>query len=304
MNSRAQAGASILVILIIAVVFIYFLYYSPYGKQVFSQIFSALKTRQTNVTSSVSSVNPLSLNASLQNSGIQIYKDQPFYVILSLKSNTQRTLDLSIDSFGCSFSQGSKTLVLPPYDTASVDWNFSSSSAQSCDIQFRVCFPFSTTATFPFVFKSYQYTGQVPTTSISQNISPLFISTNMPSVIPSPPSSMNETYYIKINQVATIGGVNGSTLSSLQIGTDVQQAYPIYIGTQSGDVPIYYGNSYVTTSPQALQLSLGGTLEIPFILTTLPSSELTSGYSQYYTLSVSLGYTYCVESNYIPVSIQ
>ncbi|MDP8012885.1 MAG: hypothetical protein RAK22_02170, partial [Nanoarchaeota archaeon] len=88
------------------------------------------------------------------------------------------------------------------------------------------------------------------------------------------------------------------------ISTDVQQAYPIYIGTQSGNVPISYLNPYVTTSPQALQLSLGGTLEIPFILTTIPSNELTSGYSQYYTLSVSLGYTYCVESNYIPISIQ
>ncbi len=304
MNNKAQAGAILLVIIILLIVFFMF---TSYGKNLINSIISSSKSVIPSQSNSTIYEVPFSLSANLEQTS-NIYINQPFTVLLTIKSLIPNQLSLDVSSFGCSFAQKSGNVNLPAYGSDVLNWSFSSSSPQTCQLQFRVCFPYNTSFVFPFLFKTYYYNNSIPSLSILRNNPLLIINTNMQQVLTSTPSQLNYSYDFYISPNSSFGNVMNNTLNSLSISSNLPMSDPIYISDLNGGISeIYSGSSqqYSGTSyKEFLEIPPSGTIQIPFLITTPESSSITSGYSKFYNITLTAKYNFCVLSNYIPINVQ
>lgn len=292
MLNRRAVGGGVVVFLLIVIAVAAVVLYDP---SVLSKIGLG---RSANISSAVY-YDPISFSASLQNPSAPIYSGSEFNVLITLTNHADQPISVSVSPAGCPFitSSENKAVNLAGGAATGLFDSFSSSKTQDCTMSFTACFNYISSYTYFFAFESPSYTGIVPTISSVGSVSPFNISiSGMKQVIASPPSPQNETYTLIVSPSTTSGYVMNDTLRWLSISSTSQ----IYVASQS---PLNSGHTSINiTSPSPdLYLLTDDVLHTPFIMASQP--VVGKSYSSLQNITVVAGYTYCMRSSYIPVSI-
>ncbi len=292
-NRKAQAAVGVLVFLLIIVGGFIFVYiYHP------SLLNSLGIGRSTNI-SSVVYYDPITFSAALQNPTLPIYTNSQFNVIITLVNHASQPITVSVSPAGCPFINPSENnvITLGSGEVTSFSDSFSASKAQDCTMLFTACFNYESSYQYFFSFENQDYNGLVPIVSPIYSISPFNISiSNIKQVIPTPPTPSNETYTLILNPATTEGYVNNGVLRWLSISSTSE----IYVASQPALNPQHTAINITPPSP-SLDLLSGGALQLPFILTGQP--VIGKGYSSLQNINITAGYSYCLQSSYIPISI-
>ncbi len=294
MSVKAQAGSGgalvgiILVVIIIAVVYLYFEGYIhlPTGVQ------------STNVSSGPT---PITLSAKGVGQTTNLYAGEPFQVISSVTNTRNSKLTVSLLPYGCStILQSAVSRTVPGGVPVSILWNFTAPSSGECQVQFTACFSYTSYSNYPITVENSNI-ANAPLTYPSFSNSPVDISIqDFNSTVIAPPyaaypNGINRTEYIMAGNVGT-GSLSNSTLDWL----DISSTGKAYLQLSSG-VTAISGNFNITKSSYAQNLYFSSGFTLPFFL-TIPPVTNSRGYSAE-ILNISAGYTYCIQSNPVSVSV-
>ena len=299
MSSKAQGnsgGALIgLLIIIVLVIGIYF-YYEGY-------LSFPIGNHQTN---SSNPATPISLNVSSTTSLSGLYGGQSFNVVTSLYNHRDSNINVSLLPYGCStISTGKTYLTLLPGEPTSRVWSFVAPSSGTCNIQFTACFSYSSFANYPLTIKN---SSQVvaPVTSPTFSTAPIALSIpNLESTIIAPPmavypNGINQTEYINAQNVG-FGTVLNNTFDWLDISDSdgvgyIELSNGVFQKITSAGV-----NMSVMASSYRQMLFFNGNFILPVII-NIPSVSSANGYTGT-ILGISNGYTYCIQSTPLQVSV-
>ncbi|MCW1301758.1 MAG: hypothetical protein OH316_01320 [Candidatus Parvarchaeota archaeon] len=292
MFNRKAAGAGVIVFLLIIIALAAIVLYDP-------AVLSRIGLGKSTNTSAIVYYNPISFSASLQNPSAQIYSGSQFNAVITLTDHSSQPISVSVSPAGCPFitSSDDKLVNLDGGTTTSLLDSFLSAKSQVCTLSFTACFNYTSSYTYFFSFENSSYTGIVPTVSPVESVSPFNISvSDITQVIPASPSPKNETYTLIFSPISTSGYVNNNALRWLSIASTSQ----IYVASQSPLTPKH--TSINITYPSAdLYLLTDGALQLPFFLTSQPVEG--KSYSSLQNITIEAGYTYCMQSSYIPISV-
>ncbi len=292
MKKKGQTGVIIIVILII-IVAAFFLFKEGY--------IHLGPTTTVTTSSSVNPFLPISLNITSATPLAHLYTNEQINVISTISNDRDSYINVVLLPYGCSFLPiQNKSVSIPPDSPSSIQWNFSSSSSTTCTITFSACFNAVSYTNYPLTIESYKFTGAVPVSPISSSsgvpIALELLSFN--TTIVAAPSPYNQTAYLDGN-VLTSSGLS-SKLNWVQINIQNGKGY-----FTSSTGKIYDINPSINLTDQQYQLLIqNGRLlaPVPFSLLINPVSN-SLGYTSNVDINVSAGYTYCIQSNSIPISI-
>ncbi|MCL4362324.1 MAG: hypothetical protein OH338_03090 [Candidatus Parvarchaeota archaeon] len=292
MKNKGQSGVIIIVVIII-IVGVFFLYKGGY-----------LNFKSSTTTTTTQNINPylpISFNVSAVTSLSHLYTGESMDFISNVFNNGKSYLNVTLSPYGCSFLPvQSKSFLIPPDSPSSSTWTFSSSSPTSCSITFSACFNAVSYTNYPLTIENYNFSGSVPISSITSS-SGLPISLGLElsntTIIASPVPS-NQSEYIE-----------GSSLTSIGSTSKLNWVY-IHIKNGKGYFTSSTGSTYainpsinISSSEYSLNFQYGRLLApIQFSLVVNPISN-SIGYSSDTSINVSAGYTYCLTSNSIPITI-
>jgi hypothetical protein len=291
-----SGGALIgLLIIVVLVVGIYF-YYEGY-------ISFPIGNRQTN---SSNPVTPVSLNVSSTGSLSGLYGGQSFNIVTSLYNYRDSNINVSLLPYGCStISTGKKYLTLLPGEPTSRVWSFTAPSSGTCNIQFTACFSYSSFANYPLTIKnSSQVTAPVNSPTFSN--APIALSIpNLGSTIVAPPAAVypggiNQTEYINAQNIGS-GTILNDTFDWLDVSDSNGVAYIELSNGVLQKITSTGVNMSVMEPNYRQMLFFNGNFILPIILNVPPILN-ANGYEGT-TLSISNGYTYCVQSTPLQVSV-
>ncbi len=291
MKNKGQAGVIIVVILII-IVGVFFLYKAGYLN--FNQT-------TTTTTKNINPYIPISFNISTSTPLAHLYTGENINVISKIFNNGKNYINVVAFPYGCSFLPvQNKSFSIPPDSPSSFSWVFSSSSPTSCSITFSACFNAVSYTNYPLTIESYDFNGTVPT---SQSTSSAGLPINLgledfsPILIASP-SSENQTFYVDANSLTSTGSTSKLNWVNIQINNGIGY-FTSSVGTNYKIEP----NQNITNQEYPLTFQNGRLLApIQFSLLVNPVSN-SVGYTSNVSINVSAGYTYCITSNSIPLSI-
>ena len=291
MKNKGQSGIMIAVIFVI-VIGLFFMYYEGYFN------FKSTSAPTQNLTPNL----PISLNISSTNNLAHLYTNQNINVIAAVRNYGNNYMNVVLSPYGCSFLPiQSKNVSIPPASSSSVSWSFSGSSPTSCSITFLACFNAVSYTDYPITIESYQFTGNAPTSAIRSS-SGLPISISLESFNPlmvAGPSPVNSTEYA--DGIALTSQGSTSKLNWLSISILNGEGY---FTTSSGSAVSINPSINITQQEFPLTFQNGRLLSpIPFSLLVNPVSN-SIGYTSNTEINVSAGYTYCINSNSIPITLQ
>ena len=293
-NNKSQAAFGVLVVLLIIVggfALVYF--YKP-------SLLSSLGIGQPTNISKIVYYDPITFSAALQNPSLPIYPNSQFNVIITLVNHASQPIAISVSPAGCPFvtSSENRVVTLGSGEVTSFSDSFSASKAQECTMLFTACFDYTSSYQYFFSFENENYNGVVPVVSSIEPPSPFNISiSNIEQVIPTPPTPNNETYNLILNPATMAGYINNGALKWLSLSSTSE----VYIASQPALNP-QHTIINITGNSASLDLLSNGALQLPFILTGQP--VVGKDYSSLQNITVTAGYTYCMQSSYIPISIQ
>lgn len=255
----------------------------------------------TSGNNSTTGADPITLSLTAESQTNNLYANEPFQVVSYIRNNRDSPITISLLPYGCSsITQGAISRTIPANVTVSITWPFTAPSSGNCQVQITSCFSYISYANYPMTIKN-QNVSNVPLVYPSFSESPLAFSiASFNSVVIAPPSTVypkgiNQTYYISAGNIGS-GGVSNQTLNWLKVTTTGKA----YIQLSSSTISV--GNSYnITKAASPLNLFFNGAFTLP-ILITIPPVSSSSGYAAE-TINISAGYTYCIHSNSIPVSV-
>ncbi len=293
MKSKGQSSAIIVVIILVVIAGAFFLYHEGY--------FNAKPSTTAVVTTNP--YVPISLNISSTNNLAQLYTNQNINVISNVKNSRGYPINVTLSPYGCSFliNVPSKAIAIPADSPSAISWTFSGASPTTCTITFNACFNAVSYTEYPLTIKSYQFTGAVPTSSVTDS-SGLPISVNLESFntsIFAAPSPENLTEYA--NGVALTSDGSTSKLNWLSISISNAKGY---FTTNTGAILTINPDINITNSEYPLTFQNNRLLApAAFSLLINPVSN-SVGYTNNVSINVSAGYTYCITSNSIPITLK
>lgn len=298
MPNKAQGGSGGamvgLIIVIILVVVVYF-YYEGYIK------FPTIPNQNTNNSSSVGPT-PLTLSASATGQTTGLFPGENFQVLSVVDNSRSSPITVSLLAYGCSTILGAKYYeTIPANVQVSKAWNITAPSSGSCQVQFTACFNYSSYANYPLTITNSGVNPPVVYPSFSNSPISLTLQ-SFNNLISAPPSSVdplgvNETEYILGDNVGA-GSIFNSSFDSLTIYSSGK----VYVQLPSGTYAINGGSYKISSQSSDFQvLSFTRNYVLPFVLNVPPVSN-TPGYSNE-VLNISAVYSYCLQSNAIPVSV-
>lgn len=292
MNSKGQMGVVLLVILIIAVGF-FFLYKSGY----LSLVSAAPSTTGQNSNPFV----PLSLNLSSTTPLAHLYTNENINIVSTMFNHGNRSLDVVLFPYGCSFLPiQNQSVSIPPGLPSSTSWTFSSQSPTTCSIVFSACFNAVSYVEYPLTIESYNFTGTAPVSSITSS-SGLPISVGLQAfntTIVAGPSPANKTEYAAATSLTSYG--SASRLNWVKIDINGGRGY---FTSFTGQVYAITPSINITAQQYQLNFQNGRLLApVPFSLTIDPVVNPV-GYTSAESVNISAGYTYCITSNSIPITV-
>ncbi|MGC8533646.1 MAG: hypothetical protein ACP5MV_03420 [Candidatus Parvarchaeum sp.] len=292
MKNKGQSGVIVIVVIII-IVGVFFLYKGGY-----------LNFKTSTTTTTTQNVNPylpISFNVSAVTPLSHLYTGESMNFISNVFNHGKNYLNVTLSPYGCSFLPvQSKSFLIPPDSPSSSTWTFSSSSPTSCSITFSACFNAVSYTNYPLTIENYNFSGSVPMSSVTSS-SGLPINIYLQSfntTITASPVPSNQSEY-----------VSGSSLTGIGSTSKLNWVY-ISIKNGEGYFTSSTGNTYtinpsvnISQSEYSLNFQDGRLLApIPFSLVVKPISN-SIGYSSDTSINVSAGYTYCLTSNSIPLTI-
>ncbi|MCL5009742.1 MAG: hypothetical protein M1433_02060 [Candidatus Parvarchaeota archaeon] len=285
-NSQVNAGA--IFIIVIVLVIIVYLYYSG--------TFNSLSGQQRTNT-----LIPISINASAVGPVNNLYPNTPFTVSSIISNKGNKSVNVSIIGYGCNLApqQTSKMYVnIPADNSTTTNWTFESPETGSCDVQFMTCFNAKSSAKYSIVLVNPYFTGSTPNAVSNYSESPVIISLGgFSNNFRAPEHPINQTLYIYTYLQGT-GFLENSSLNWLSIGIEGQAYLPLTRGLR----PISNSTVNITESGDSSQLYDTGSTNLPIEVVLNPISN-PPGYSNNTILSISTGYTYCLKSEIVPVSV-
>ncbi len=288
---RAQTGIAFLVLIVVLVAVSLYLYQGGY----LSGLFPATHVPHQN------SYVPLTVNVTSPHDLSSLYPNQQFQVISTISNSRNTPMTATIVPFGCSFLPTTqRTVTIPQNSPSSIQWTFSSSSATSCAITFKVCFNDTAYTDYPVTFVNYQFTGTPPTSppTSSSGVPISIYLQGLNSTITAPPSTVNSTVYVNSLQLSSFGIATGLKWVNIKIEND-QGYFTLYSNQISR-------TSSINLSANRYELAFqNGNLLSPFpFLLAIPPVTNPQGYTSNVAINVSTAYTYCVSSNSLPVGIK
>lgn len=292
MSGKAQSssGVGVLVVIIIIAVVAFYLYESGYLGHI-GQPAAAV----------YNSTVPITLIGSSSTNLSNIYPQENIQVISEVHNHSNKPINVSISPYNCPFIPTSiKYLNVYPGSSASLIWNFSSSSATSCSIVFLACFNTVSFTNYPITFKTPEFSGTAPQgLESSSPLEPVSLAVNgLSDTIVSPPTPTNSTYYISAYQTGVTGSLSG--LSWLDIS---ENGVEIYYTNSAGQISQITNSVNLSSSRYQLLFNSAQLLSpFPIQIETQPVTS-SAGYTTGADINVSAGYKYCLESTPIPVTV-
>ncbi len=291
MKNKGQAGVIIVVILII-IVGVFFLYKEGY-----------INFNQTTVTTTknVNPYLPLTFNISSTTPLAHLYTGENINIISKIVNNGKNYINVVAFPYGCSFLPvQNKSFSIPPDSPSSSSWTFSSSSPTSCSITFSACFNAVSYTNYPITIESYDFNGTVPISSITASSGlPIGLGLeDFSSTLIASPSAENQTFYIDASSLTSTGSTSKLNWVNIQINNGIG-----YFTSSTGSTYEIDPSENVTAQKYQLTFQNGRLLApIPFSLLVNPVSN-SLGYTSDVSINVSTGYTYCITSNSILLTI-
>ncbi len=291
MDKKGQSGVIIIVIVII-VIGILFLYHEGY--------FSA-KTSITTTKQNVNPYLPISFNISSTNNLAHLYTNQNINIISSLVNSGNEPINLILSPYGCSFLPiQNKSVSIPAGSSTSLQWTFSGSNPTTCSITLLACFNAVSYTNYPLTIESYKFTGKAPSSASTASSGlpiDLFLQ-SFNSTIVAGPSPVNNTEYIYGYALTSTGSTSRLNWVSISINNGKG-----YFTTSTGKTLEINPNINITNSQYPLTFEHGKLLApVSFSLLVQPVSN-SLGYYTGAAINVSAGYTYCLTSNSIPITL-
>jgi hypothetical protein len=293
MSFKAQVGGGgALIGIVIVVILVIFVY-------LYSQGYIKLGSGGLNTNSS--SATPVALSASAIGQTTNLYAGESFQIISSVTNNRDSQIVISMLPYGCStISQSATYKTIPANVSESFSWNFTAPSSGDCQVQFTACFNYMSYANYPITLENSNI-ANAPITFPSFSNSPVALSIqDFNSTVIAPPAAVdpfgvNQTEYILAGNVGT-GSVFNRTLNWLRISSTGKS----YIQLSSRVTNIGSGFNITRTAfPQSLFFN--GNFALPIVL-DIPPVLNSNGYSSQ-IINISAGYSYCINSNAVPVSV-
>ncbi|EFD93084.1 MAG: hypothetical protein BJBARM5_0090 [Candidatus Parvarchaeum acidophilus ARMAN-5] len=294
MNKKGQSGVMIVIVILVIAAVAFFLYKSGYLSQI---------TPSTSVSKvTVNPYLPISFNISSPNDLSQLYTNEAIGVITSMKNSGNKPINVSLSPYGCSFLPiTSKHVVIPADSPSSIDWSFSGSSPTTCTITFTACFNAVSYTNYPLTIKSYKFIGTAPTSaSLASSGLPINIyMQDFNDSIFAAPSSQNDTEYVMGSDLTSEGSTLKLNWLSINIANDVG-----YFTDSLGNTYKIDHSINITQQEYPLTFQNGNLLApVQFSLLVNPVSN-PAGYTNNIEVNVSAGYTYCITSNSIPITLR
>lgn len=281
-----------IVVIIVIIAGAFFLYHEGYLNFQAQPTATAAKNLNPDV--------PILLNISSTNNLAHLFTNENITVISYLDNSGNVPLNVTLHSYGCSFAIQEKNVYIPSLSSTSLSWSFSSSTPTSCSITFNACFNAVSYVNYPLTIESYKFSGTALTSSISQSSGlPLQLSLeSFNPIIVAAPSAENVTQYITGYPLTSDGSVSKVHWLSILIENGEG-----YFTTSTGNLIDILPSVNITNSEYSLVFENGRLLAPSFSLLVNPVSN-PIGYTDNTSMNISAGYTYCVTSNSIPITLQ
>ena len=295
MKSKGQTGV-VLVVVVIIIVGVFFLYKSGY--------INFNSTSKVTPPPTVNPYLPIALNISSLTNLAHLYTNENINIVSNIRNSGGKYITAVLSPYGC-FTPPNKTTSIPPDSSSSLSWTFSSSTPETCTITFLACFNAVSYTYYPLTIERYTFSGSVPVSSpVSSAGLPINIGLQLSNTtIVAGPSPSNQTEYVEGTALTSEGSPERS-------GKSVLNWINIKIANGNGYFTSSTGTTYninpginITQQQYPLTFSNGRLLApVPFSLLINPVSN-SLGYVSDVSVNVSAGYTYCIQSNSIPITI-
>ena len=292
MGKKGQTGVIIMVVLIV-IVGVFFLYKEGYIN--FNNTTSIVNTQNLNPYV------PISFNISSVGSLAHVYTGENINFVSNIFNHGKSYLNVVVSPYGCQFMPIlNKSFLIPPNSPSTYTWNFSSTTPTSCSVTFSACFNAVSYTNYPITIESYNFSGKAPLSSQTSS-SGLPISLALESFNPtivSSPVTTNQTEYVESSALTS----DGSTSKLNWVNIHISNGEGYFISSTGGTYSI---NPSINISSQLYPLNFqyGRLLApVPFTFVVTPVSS-SIGYNSDISINISAGYTYCLTSSTIPLTV-
>ncbi len=290
MSKKAQGGSGVigLVVIVIIGAIVAYLYFGGY----ISFPNSSTTYQPSSMPITITASSPSASNLS------NLYPGQSFNALATVRGTGVSPVNISIIGYGCGgTTQATKYVEVYPNASVSSSWTFSAPGTGSCDIQFTSCFNDMAYSNYPITVENETVTSQAPVDLPSSSIAPVSISlSGFSSTVNAPPSSVNQTFYVQASALSA-GYLKNSALNWLNIAVVGSAFVQLPKGIESVGRSINITNKTATGI-----LYFSGVFRLPLELTFEPVPQ-ASGFTTSTDVNISAGYTYCLTSNLLPVSV-
>ena len=294
MKDKGQSGVIIIVIVVI-IVGAFFLYKSGYIN------FNFNTTNTTTVKQIINPYLPISFNVSASTPLSHLYTGQNINFISNVFNNGKNYLNVVLTAYGCPFIPiQNKSFSIPPNSPSSTTWTFSSSSSGACTLTFSACFNAVSYTDYPLTIKNYDFTGTVPISSQTSS-SGLPISMALEAfntTIVAGPVPINKTEYVEGNVLTS----SGSTSKFNWLNIEIENGNGYFTSSIGSTYNIDPSINISSSQQYPLNFQSGRPPQVPFLFTVNPVSS-SVGYNSDISINISAGYTYCLTSSGIPITV-